>query len=94
MSWKLYDYVDNRDINQFRDWCQRLQKPELAKVEQRLLMLEKHGPDLAPQMLAGPLKGWSHIYKLKFNGRTAPRPLLCKGPVDPNLEFTLLMGCL
>ena len=92
MSWKLYDYVDKDGVNQFREWCLRLQKPELAKVEQRLTMLELHGPGLAPQMLAGPLRGWRHIYKLKFNGRTAPRPMLCKGTVEPNSEFTLLLG--
>jgi hypothetical protein len=55
-------------------------------------MLEDNGPNLGPELLAGPLKGYPHIYKIKINGRVALRPLLCKGPVNMESEFTLLKG--
>lgn len=92
MSWTLYDYVDAQENNDFEAWSRSLQKPELAKLNRRLKALEDNGPSLAPQMLAGPLKDYQHIYKLKINGKVAVRPLLCKGPISNETEFTLLKG--
>ena|SRR3989442_15562768 len=92
MAWTVYDYVDARGSNDFEAWSKSLQKPELAKLNRRLKALEDNGPALLPQMLAGPLTGYPHIYKLKMNGRVALRPLLCKGPINNETEFTLLKG--
>jgi hypothetical protein len=92
MAWKLYDYIDAQGDNEFKAWSEGLQKPERAKLNRRLKALEDTGPALAPQMLAGPLTGYAHIYKLKINGKIALRPLLCKGPIDNDAEFTLLKG--
>ncbi len=86
----LYDYVDDRGINSFREWTKTLQKEELAKLNQKLDMLRRE-PELPPQLLAGPLEG-KPIYKLRIKGRVALRPMLCKGPIDNDSEFTLLMG--
>ncbi len=69
-----------------------MQRPDLARLSRKLKMLEDTGPDLPTGLLAGPIKGHAHIYKLKINGRVALRPLLCKGPMYNNIEFTLLMG--
>jgi hypothetical protein len=90
--WKLYDYLDSALRNDFEAWCMDLQKPDLARLNRKLKMLEDNGPDLGPQLLAGPIKGHAHIYKLRINGRVALRPLLCRGPVDNDSEFTLLKG--
>jgi hypothetical protein len=92
MAWVLYDYVNQRPENEFRIWSSGLQKHELAKLNARLDLLEQHGPELLPKMLAGPIRGQPHLYKLVINGRIALRPILCKGPVDMQREFTLLMG--
>src|SRR4030095_12441565 len=89
-EWKLYDYVDNRGINDFERWSLGLQSSDRARLSQKLGMLQKLGPDLPPQLLAGPIKG--NIYKMRINGRVAMRPLLCKGPINNDAEFTLLMG--
>jgi hypothetical protein len=89
-EWKLYDYVDNRGINDFERWSLGLQSSDRARLSQKLGMLQKLGPDLPPQLLAGPIKG--NIYKMRINGRVALRPLLCKGPINNDAEFTLLMG--
>lgn len=88
--WKLYDYVDERGVNSFKEWSSRLEKKDLARLNSKLDMLGKE-PTLPPQLLAGPLEGVP-IYKLRINGRVALRPMLCKGPVDKDAEFTLLFG--
>lgn len=92
MSWALYDYLDAGGKNDFEAWCRTLQKGDLGKLNAKLKMLEDHGLGLLPQILAGPLRGYPHIYKLKINGRVALRPLLCKGHIDNDSEFTLLKG--
>jgi hypothetical protein len=86
----LYDYVDGTGRNSFKEWTKTLQKDELAKLNQKLDMLRRE-PELPPQLLAGPLEG-KPIYKLRINGRVALRPMLCKGPINNDSEFTLLMG--
>lgn len=92
MAWNLYDYVGNGARNLFKEWSQRLQKADLARLNRKLKMLEDNGPDLGPKFLAGPIKRHAHIYKIIINGNVALRPLLCKGPIDNENEFTLLMG--
>jgi hypothetical protein len=94
MTWTLYDYIDSKGANDFQAWWQGLQKNERAKLSRRLKLLEDNGPGLAPQMLAGPISGYPHIYKLRINGKIAVRPLLCKGPINNDIEFTLLKGAL
>lgn len=91
-GWKLYDYVDAGGANDFAAWCRELQRPDLARLNRKLKMLADNGPDLGPKLLAGPLKGYAHIRKIIVNGRVALRPLLCKGPIDNDHEFTLLEG--
>jgi hypothetical protein len=91
-GWRLYDYLDGNRRNEFADWTRGLQTKQRARLNQKLRMLEKSGPDLPPQLLAGPIKHYAHIYKMKINGQVALRPLLCKGPIRNDEEFTLLKG--
>lgn len=91
-GWRLYDYVDVSGANDLARWCKQLQVSDLARLNRKLKMLEDNGPELGPKLLAGPLKGYAHIYKIRVNGRVALRPLLCKGPLDNDHEFTLLKG--
>ena len=91
-GWTLYDYVDASGTNDFARWCGGLQRPDLARLNRKLRMLADNGPELGPKLLAGPLKGYAHIYKIRVEGRVALRPLLCKGPIDNDHEFTLLKG--
>jgi hypothetical protein len=89
-SWRLYDYVDDSGVNDFKAWSSRQEKKDLARLNSKLDMLRTE-PSLPPQLLAGPLDGVP-IYKLRINGRVALRPMLCKGPVEKDEEFTLLFG--
>lgn len=91
MVWSLYDYRDRRNQNPVRAWCRSLQKPDLARMNQRIDLLGEKGKDLCPG-LAGPLHGSPHLYKIKVNGRVAARMILCKGPIDMEAEYTLLLG--
>jgi hypothetical protein len=89
-EFKLYDYVDDQGVNRFKQWTKTLQKTDLAKLNQKLDMLMRD-PELPPKLLAGPLEG-TPIYKIRINGRVALRPMLCKGPIHNDSEFTLLFG--
>lgn len=91
-GWKLYDYLDQRGANDISRWSKSLQKSDLARLNRKLQMLQATGPELGPNLLAGPIVGHAHIYKLRINGRVAIRLLLCKGPIDNEREFTLLVG--
>lgn len=92
-GWQLYDYVDSDGINEFEAWSNGLERKYRAMLNRKLKALEdetEHG--LIPGLVVGPIKGYSHIYKLQIGGRVKLRPLLCKGPIDPNNELTLLIG--
>ena len=34
------------------------------------------------------------IYKMVIHGDVMLRPLLCRGPIDPEIEYTLLLGAI
>ena len=88
----LYDYVDAGNTNDFETWSNGLQKADLGRLNRKIKMLEDNGPNLGPKLLAGPLTGYAHIYKLKIRGSVELRPLLCKGPINNETEYTLLKG--
>jgi len=60
-------------------------------MNQKIDILEEKGKDFCPA-LAGPLRGSPHLYKIKVNGNVASRLFLCKGPIDMDAEYTLLLG--
>lgn len=90
MSYQLFDYVNPQGVNEFKEWTEALEKPQRAKLNEKLDKLEIYGDALYPEMLTGtPVAG---ISKLRIKGNVQLRPLLCKGPVVINTEYTLLMG--
>lgn len=90
-SWKIFDYVNARGKNEIKRWIKGLEKAHRIRLNQKLDMLKKVGPELPPQLLAGPI--FDHIYKLRITSNNVQlRPLLCKGPIDNAKEFTLLLG--
>jgi|SRR3989304_7091169 len=92
MSYKLYDYVDNRGNNTIKDWILNLQKPERGRLDLKLALLEKHGLNLGTGLLTE--SKLSHIKEIKINGRVALRLMVCKGPIENDKEFTLLFGAI
>ena len=86
----LYDYLNENGNNEFKEWTEKLQKSERAKLNVKLDMLASKGSELFPEILTGtPTAG---ILKLRVKGKVQLRPMLCKGPVNKEHEFTLLIG--
>ncbi len=90
MSFDLYDYLAHNSTNDFKEWTNSLEKRDRAKLNAKLDMLEKNGPDLFPHVLTG--TNTPGIQKLRVKGKVHLRPMLCAGPLAPGKEFTLLVG--
>ncbi|MFZ4504467.1 MAG: hypothetical protein ACOYM1_11005 [Methylovulum sp.] len=86
----LFDYADKNGNNDIKAWTLGLQKTQRAKINAKLDMLAKLGPGLIPHVLTDtPTAG---IQKLRVKGNVQLRPMLCKGPINNENEFTLLIG--
>lgn len=91
MTSSLYDFVDTHNENVFLQWTLTLQKAQRVKLKHRLDMLEEHGEDLWPHILAG--TAIASIFKMKVQGPVKLRPLLCRGPVPGEAKtYTMLAG--
>ncbi len=90
--WTIYDHVDREGVNLIADWTRRLERVQRKLLRSKLDMLAQAGPELPAQLLAG--TGVAHIYKLRVKGNVQLRPMLCKGPVENETEFTLLYGAI
>jgi len=90
MSFKLFDYRNLAEQNEFKLWTQGLQSIQRAKLNAKLDMLKSVGDRLLPEVLTG--TDTPGIFKLRIKGGVQLRPMLCKGPIDVKNEFTLLLG--
>jgi hypothetical protein len=90
MIFTLFDYTSENGKNDIKEWTGGLQKAERAKLNAKLDMLALKGHELFPQVLTDtPTPG---IQKLRVKGKVQLRPMLCKGPVDKEKEYTLLIS--
>ena len=87
-EWTLYDWVDHRGNNAIKLWMHGLEKKQLAKLNNKLDLLEEHGPDLPAGLLSDTES--TDIKKIRIKGNVAIRLFLCYGPIDKGSEFTLL----
>lgn len=90
MPFQIFDYVNQSGKNEFREWASRQQKVPLGKLNEKIDLLMLYGETLFPHMLTD--SGVAGILKLRVQGPVKLRPLLCRGPVNNQLEYTLLMG--
>ena len=90
MAWEIYDYIDSHGNNDVQRWFQKLQTRDRARLNSKLDMLMRTGPDLAPRLLSDTTD--RSIKKIRVNGNVALRPMLCRGPINNDLEYTLLIG--
>lgn len=89
----LYDYINHDGHNPFKEWSESLEKTMLARLNQKIDMLELYGANLPPRLLSE--SNLPHIKKIRINGKVALRPLLCRGPIDMlGEEFTFLAGAI
>jgi hypothetical protein len=91
-KFQLFDYLNQGGENDIKIWTEGLQKPQRAKLNAKLDMLEKMGTGLFPQVLTD--TDTPGIHKLRIKGNVQLRPMLCKGPIDNEKEFTLLIGAI
>lgn len=90
MAFKLFDYVNPAGENSFKEWTEGLQVTQKAKLNEKLDKLAIHGDELHPQILSD--TDTPGIQKIRVHGNVQLRPLLCKGPIDVDGEYTLLIG--
>jgi hypothetical protein len=102
---RIYEYVGIGDEKSaIGKWLKEKDIPDRDRGQllQKMDMLAMHGTDLPPGLLAGPIASKkqpkklkpSHIYKLIVHGQRMLRPMLCRGPVDMDNEFTFLIGAI
>ncbi len=102
MAWKIFEYVERGNQSTIGLWldANAITDRDRGQLVQKMDMLAIHGPDLPPGLLAGPIKSkrnrkmQSHIYKMRINGDKALRPMLCKGPIAMDTEYTMLIGAI
>jgi hypothetical protein len=102
-NWSIYEYVEDGKSTIYK-WLidQDIPDNDRGHLVAKMDMLAQNGTDLWPGILAGPIKSKahpkklkpSHIYKLIVHGQRMLRPMLCRGPVDMNTEFTFLTGAI
>lgn len=90
MPFKLFDFINDKGENEFKTWVIGLEKIQRAKLNEKIDKLYIHGDALHPHMLSD--TGVPGIQKLRVQGGVKLRPLLCKGPVLINSEYTFLKG--
>lgn len=92
MIFKLFDYCNPAGENEFKTWTQALQPVQRGKLNAKLDMLKMLGDGLFPAILTG--TDTPGILKLRIKGNVQLRPMLCKGPIDVDEEFSLLVGAI
>jgi hypothetical protein len=95
---RLWDYLRGPGRNEMQAWAdqQKLGLRERAQLNQKLDMLERVGFETACSLkfLAGTSGDCRHILKLIVESERMLRPMLCRGPLDPRGEATLLCGAI
>jgi hypothetical protein len=95
MAWLVYDFTDENGASVIGEWIrqERLTTVQIAHFKQKVGLLKQYGSSVPDSLLAGPI--YKNIYKLRINppGK-ALRPMLCKGPIANDTEFTLLFGAI
>lgn len=92
MSFEIFDYRSPAGENEFKVWTQLLQPVQRGKLNAKLDMLGMLGAGLFPEVLTG--TDTPGILKLRIKGNVQLRPMLCKGPIDVDKEFSLLVGAI
>jgi len=92
----LWDFLDTRCRNVILQWVEdeRLTKRDRAALNNKIRRLAQMDYALAVQtkLLAGPI--YKHVYKLVVHTDRMLRPMLCRGPIDNETEYTFLLGAI
>jgi hypothetical protein len=91
-KWDIYDYLDHRGKNVIAEWMDGLQKKDRARLQAKIDLVHINGPDLPTGLLSDTSS--RNIKKIRVNGDVALRPMLCRGPLNMDREYTLLCGAI
>jgi hypothetical protein len=88
----LFDFLDDNNKSVIHEWAKSLEKADRAKLNSKFKQLAEMDFALAwgTKLLQGPI--YKSIYKLRTKQTVQLRPLLCRGPLDNDAEYTLLEG--
>lgn len=95
-KWKVYCFISTRGFNVIREWLEeeKVGSAQRAAFQSKLDLLESGGPEAVPGFISDTPVA-HHIYKAKIKGNKGwvqLRPMLCRGPILMDREFTLLCG--
>ena len=102
VAWQIFEYLDDRGRSVIGAWLveKNISDRDRGQLVQKMDLLHRVGPELPPRLLAGPIKSkrnrkmQSHVYKLIIHGEKMLRPMLCKGPIAMEAEYTMLHGAI
>src|ERR1700739_3365665 len=97
--YRIFEVLNDRGDSVIGRWLEdeRITARDRGQLLAKMDLLALHGDELGV-LLAGPIRSkrnprmQSHIYKLVIHGDRMLRPMLCKGPIAMNDEFTMLLG--
>lgn len=94
--YQLWDFLSERGANLILEWVrrERLTVRDRAALNNKFRRLAQTEFDLAikTKLLAGPIH--KHVYKLVIHADVMLRPMLCRGPIEVEHEYTLLLGAI
>lgn len=94
-KYRLYDFLTNRGRNAILEWVKdsRLSSRDRAMLNQKLTRLSQLDYELAVSTkLLSPI--YKSIHKLIIHSDVMLRPMLCRGTLDNDAEYTLLLGAI
>src|SRR6267378_1613963 len=93
--YELYEFLTNRGRPIIHEWVkqERLTTRDRAALNLRFKRIRQVDFDLARGTLFnGPI--YKHVYKCVIHGDVMLRPMLCRGPFDLEVDYTLLLGAI
>jgi hypothetical protein len=93
--YELYEFLTTRDRPIIHEWVKqaRLTTRDRAALNLRFKRIRQVDFDLARGTLFnGPIH--KHVYKCVIHGEVMLRPMLCRGPFDLEVDYTLLLGAI
>jgi hypothetical protein len=90
---KLFDYKDTNGYIVMQTWADTMpmQKRDRGRLDNRIDILERAEANLLPPGLLHPTR-CRHIMHLVVKGQVTLCPMICRGTVDFQNEFTFLFG--
>lgn len=94
-KYALFDFLTERGRSVILEWVkdERLSARDRAALNIRFKRIRQVDFDLANgTLISGPI--YKHIYKCVIHASVMLRPMLCRGPIKIEKEYTLLLGAI